>query len=827
MKINLDFSVLKNLIRKNFASYQKTIISNSKKLPREHYLIFFFAFVLLTLFFRLFYLQVVQADFYKKLLIWQHFTQSLLKANRWNIFLLDKSWKEIKLTESIDLYTLYVDPKFVINKPKVKDILAPIIYKHFCELYWLEKPTKIECINNIQKFTWKTILNDKEEYDAITWNKQSDTIIMTWENQSDSIALNSEISTNNKLLIDPQNIEKMNQEIIDKFSSWDAIALIWEKLATLLTWWIREMNYFGFFDNDKVLEDLKNLNLNFVLIDKHYVYFVPHKVTSIDDSTRAILDVFSKYWYAYTFNDIKTNLLAKEIRYTKIISEMNSQLAKEIKDLKKDYYTEKYDSVPLLHWIWLEKNEKRYYPYGEFLSHVIWYLDDTSTPYYGIEKFFDYHLKWIDGKMVWLSVPWIWAIWSNNLDMQQPIDWSDVYLTIDMSIQKEAEKLLKFYYNDLKPDSISLLLMEPDTGKIRAMANYPTFDPNFYKDIYKITPVDWSNRLIIDDNSYVDMPVLILSWDKLKTATIDERKNPDLKKFIFKNIIWPNVFVDKNIWFPYEPWSIFKLLTLAIWMDTDEISMYDLYQDDMHIEVGPYTISNVHQQCKWYNTFVHAIERSCNVWMVKIAQKIKKRAFYNYLNRLWLGKKTWIQLDWEEDGRISANDDFSLARFFNNSFWQWILVTPVQMAVSYAAMVNGWYLVEPTIVEKLFDKKNNQFINIDKQIKNRVFKPSTSEKIKEALFKVVSEWDLVWINITWYTLGWKTWTSQIAYKWNYLWWNWWTNSSFVWIITKNDLRYVIVVQVRRPRSCQWWLCTAWLIFKDLSKLLIENQGIRE
>jgi cell division protein FtsI/penicillin-binding protein 2 len=78
-----------------------------------------------------------------------------------------------------------------------------------------------------------------------------------------------------------------------------------------------------------------------------------------------------------------------------------------------------------------------------------------------------------------------------------------------------------------------------------------------------------------------------------------------------------------------------------------------------------------------------------------------------------------------------------------------------------------------------------------------------------------------------FTVWWKTWTSQLSFKWKYQRWIWWTIGSFVGIATKDNLKYVIAVKVSRPRQCQWWICTAWHIFRDVAKFIIKYDGIEK
>jgi len=211
--------------------------------------------------------------------------------------------------------------------------------------------------------------------------------------------------------------------------------------------------------------------------------------------------------------------------------------------------------------------------------------------------------------------------------------------------------------------------------------------------------------------------------------------------------------------------------------------------------------------------------------MVKIIIRIGKDIFYNYLQQLWFWKQTWIQLSNESAWNISALEHFSLARFYNNSFWQWILVTPIQIAVAYSTIVNWWYLIKPTIVKKI--QQWDSVTEFKKFIIDKIFSSKTSKDIIYALYSTIYNWDLIRLSIPNYTIWWKTWTSQIAFKWKYQRWNWWTIWSFAWIITKDNLKYVVVIKVSRPRTYQRWIYSAGYIFKDLSKFIIEYEWIKK
>lgn len=788
-----------------WVSLEKSI----KKIPKEIRILIFFGFLLWVIFIRLFQLQIVQADDYSQILAWQHFRQSTLEAERWNIFLTDSSWNERKLTENVDLYNIFVDPKFIEDEERFVEILSPILYKHFCELNWLEEPSDKECIRNIENFTENEILPQEESEDFFVEMELDD-----WEEEEEQVFLDQDM------------LDDETQDVIDDFTKEDWIDYIQEKLSEMVQWWVRDRNYFWFFENDELLNDMESI-WDFVEISGNYIYFIPEKVDNLNRNAQQIFQVFEKHNYSYMLETIRNSLTEREIRYVKVTNDVNSRIAREINELKEKYFSERVDWVPLLHWLWTEEHKERYYPYWDFMSHVIWYWNDQWDFLYGVEEYFDDILAWEDWRIASHSVPWIWAIWSAEMQVEEATHWSDVYLTINPTIQENIEAIVRDYYEELEPDSISTLVMDPHTWEVKWAVNYPSFDPNNYSDYYQIELLSYDQRYIIDEDQYMDIPVLIRDpeTDDIRMATFDERTDPNLEKFVFSEKLWPQTFIDRNISYPSEPGSTFKNFTVAIWRDLDEISLSDTYKDEWELEIWPYTIRNVMDQCSWELSFLDALNWSCNVWMVRIAQQIWRYAFYSYLDKLWFWQRTWIELAKEDPWTVTWLEDFSMARYFNNSFGQWLLTTPIQMWTAFSSLVNWWYVVQPTVLDKIYDRENNEIIENDKTIKNRVFSEETAERMLKSQWEIMDMedeehlWSMVWIPF--YSVWGKSWTSQIAFRWSYQAWEWWTYWGFVWVVTSEDPRYIIVTQVRRPRQSQRWSGSAWFINRDVSKFLIE------
>jgi cell division protein FtsI/penicillin-binding protein 2 len=219
------------------------------------------------------------------------------------------------------------------------------------------------------------------------------------------------------------------------------------------------------------------------------------------------------------------------------------------------------------------------------MSNVLGYVDKNGDAYYGIEKYFDDTLKGIDGKIKGRASSWIGTVGANDFEIIDAKDGNDVFLTVDIGIQKEVESIAKRYLEEFRADAISVLIYDPQNGQIKASANAPTFNPNNYNDAYILKPLGQENAHIVDDLTYVDIPVYILSGGKYKLATITERQDSTLAKYLPTNGYGAQVFIDKNISTPFEPGSIFKAFTMGIGLDSDEIRLHDYYMDEGEVKV--------------------------------------------------------------------------------------------------------------------------------------------------------------------------------------------------------------------------------------------------
>ncbi len=744
-----------------------------KKIPRNHIIFLFFiiwAFIIMS---KVFSYTIVNYDFYKSLADKQQIWKVEIPVTRWNIYSNNKT----TLATSVNLNDLAIDPTMSWNKAKLIIYLRDLIYNELCE-----KKSKKYCYEGMLKFTKKLEIPDFE------YN------------------------------------EKYVKDLI--------IKRLKEKLSnTKVTSVLLEQNL------DKNTQDkIKNLELTWVYVKDWKIYINPEEVIDIELTAQKLA-----LYINIPEPRIKYLIRKRVKRYIPIINKLSIDTYEKLKSYLKS------EKDALKRWILQEENSivnfiiltpypQRYYPERNLASQVIWFVDNSWVWHYWLEGYFNKILKWNDGYIIakkdikWRTInPISLNIWDIYWE------WAKIYTTIDRNVQKKVEKVLEDWVKKYKANKGTVVIMNPKTWEIIAMANYPNYDPNNPWDVYELEKVNyWKYPDPLEDLKWIPLFVIdSKKWDeyfydwkkiKLRKATMDEIWNPAVIKYKFKNNFWPAVYQNDAISSLYEPGSIMKAFTVAIWLDSGEITKYSKYEDKGKVTIDNFTISNVSDKCEWYHTFGHALNYSCNVWMLKIAKRYWKAIAYEYLNKFWFWTPTGITLEWEVYKPIDNYEKWSMARLFTSSYWLWVSLTPLQMAIWYSALINGWVYVKPHIVDKIvfWDWK---ILKYKTEISHRVIKESTSREIVRMLVDSINNWVAKWWNVEWYTLWGKTWTAQIASKWWYEKWVWSTNASFAWFWPAEDPKFVIIVKLERPKVSQYWGATSSHIFHDIAKYLLEYYWI--
>ena len=361
--------------------------------------------------------------------------------------------------------------------------------------------------------------------------------------------------------------------------------------------------------------------------------------------------------------------------------------------------------------VYLLQDSKRYYPYGTLLSNVLGFSGMDNQGLAGVEAYYN---KYLQGKNGYLNyyMDAKGGLFSNlKSNIISPSSGMSISLTVDYNIQSILERELNNAYLKYNPVSIMGIVMNPNTGEILAMSNYPNYDPNKYYEY--------------DPNIYnFNLPV----------------------------------------WKSYEPGSTFKVFSFAAALNENKINMYkDTYYDKGFEYVSGARIKSWKKGGHGLQTYLEVLQNSSNPGFVSIARKLGKDNLFNYINSFGFGMKTGIDISGETSGIIFDYDKYNELEQATSAFGQGISVSMIQMARSYSALINGGYLMQPYILKDVRVTSTGEVVYQNKPtVVRQVISKETSDLMRDALEHVASLGSGRNAYIEGYRVGGKTGTAQIA-----------------------------------------------------------------
>lgn len=745
-----------------------------QKYPREYYVFGFFWFFMLLIILEMFSFTVVNHWYYKDLAVKQQTSTTKTPVSRGSIFSDNEKWKV--LASSVDLNDLAIDPSLEWNKTKLANFLSDIVYNEICYL-----KSANECRKALNKFLW---------------------VLETTDFRMNEVYLKDKI------------LSRVNERISrTKVTS----VLLKDNLSVEQAFELEKLNISGLYVNGT------NLFVNpEEVVDQDFVANRISLITSDEESTVKYL--IRKRTLRYLLIQTKLSISTSEYVKTKLEEERQAFARGFLK--REDMMSQ---------FIIMSSNQHRYYPEDDMASTILWFVDNSWEWRYGIEWYYNHILKWKTSQS-YAKKDIMWRLIEPlSLEDQTGLAWANITLTIDRNVQKAVEDIIDVDIFDYQANNISVVIMDPKTGNVIAMASHPRFNPNSPGEAFeliKVTPEKYPNplinllgaRVLAVDNINGDEYIYDGKKLFLREISRDEFTDPTLEKYVFANRQGGWVYKNDIIQDLYEVWSIFKPIVFAAWIDSWEIKRYDMYRDEWFVKIDNFKISNVATQCLWYNTFQNAMNYSCNVWMIRIAQKIWTSIFYKYIESFGIGKKTWITLEGEVFWRLEPYERWSRAQLFTTSFWLWINATMIQMAAAYSALANGWIYYKPQIVKSIDFTDGRSIVN-KPEATHRVLKEETSKIMTEVLVDSVNHWVAKHGGVKWYSIAWKTWTAQIAYKWWYETWQASTRWFFAWYAPAEDPKFVMIIKLERPRTSLYGWETVARTFSRISQYLFNYYAI--
>lgn len=377
----------------------------------------------------------------------------------------------------------------------------------------------------------------------------------------------------------------------------------------------------------------------------------------------------------------------------------------------------------------IDPDTKRYYPYNNLASNLIGFCGTDNQGIDGIELKYDSILKGTSGRLTTATQNGSSkAIPDKNEQYIAPKDGSNIYLTIDSNIQAIAEKYLKQAVEENRcKRGGNIIIEDPETGKILAMATYPDFNLNT-----PYTPNEW----------------IAEGFDELSA----EEKSSKLYS------MWRN----RAVLDAYEPGSTFKVLTAASALEED------ITETDIAGEFycgGAEIVSGVRIRCANQNghgsqSLRNALENSCNPALIQLSKKIGVSTFYKYLTQFGLFDKTGIDLPSETTGTFWAQKNVGPVELATMSFGQRFTITPMQLVKAISAIANGGVMVTPHVVDRIENTETGNITTIQTNRERQMVSKDTAEKLKGMMKDVVEKGGGNFAKVSGYTIGGKTGTSE-------------------------------------------------------------------
>ena len=428
----------------------------------------------------------------------------------------------------------------------------------------------------------------------------------------------------------------------------------------------------------------------------------------ISDSER-VIEVLAKEL------GIDENIIRKRVEKVSSIERIKTNVDKKVGDKIREY---ELDGVKV------DEDYKRYYPYNELASKVLGFTGGDNQGIIGLEVKYEKYLKGINGTILTTTDARGIELEGIAEDRIEAIPGKTLQISLDYNIQSYAQQAAEKVMEEKEADKVSLLIMNPQNGEIFAMVNVPEFDLN--------TPFS------------------------LESIGLDEENIGDDEKQDLLNRMWRNSCINDT----YEPGSIFKVITSSACLEAGTVSLEDSFFCPGYRIVEDRKIRCHKVGGHGSETFVEAVQNSCNPVFMDIGLELGVDRYYEYFTKFGLMKKTGVDLPGEANTITHKKEDVGLVELATMTFGQSFQITPIQLATTISSIINGGTRVTPHVGVRIIDEEGKVLETFQYKEEKNIVTKDTSEKMKMILETVVSEGGGKKAYIEGYRIGGKTATSQ-------------------------------------------------------------------
>ena len=371
----------------------------------------------------------------------------------------------------------------------------------------------------------------------------------------------------------------------------------------------------------------------------------------------------------------------------------------------------------------VDEDFKRYYPYNELASKVLGFTGGDNQGIVGLEVKYEKYLKGINGKILTTTDARGIELDGVAEDRLEPEAGNTLRISLDYTMQKYALQMAEKVRTEKQADKVGIILMNPQNGEIYAMVNVPEFDLN--------------------------QPFMLNNEETGENLTDEQRQDA-------LNQMWRNGCINDT----YEPGSTFKIITASAGLEEGAVHITDQFScpgykvvEDRRIrchKVGGHGAEN----------FVQGIQNSCNPVFIEVGLRIGVDRFFDYFRQFGLMDLTGVDIPGEAGTIMHKKENVGQVELATISFGQSFQITPIQLATTVSALVNGGRMVTPHFGMEVLSAEGKKVKTFRYNAKKHIVSEKTSQTMRELLESVVADGSGKNAYVEGYRIGGKTATSQ-------------------------------------------------------------------
>ena len=372
----------------------------------------------------------------------------------------------------------------------------------------------------------------------------------------------------------------------------------------------------------------------------------------------------------------------------------------------------------------VDEDYKRYYPYDDLASKVLGFTGGDNQGIIGLEVVYEKYLTGKKGQILTLTDARGIELDGMGERRKEPVAGKDLYISLDVNIQKYATQLAKQAYETKQAAGVSIIVMNVNNGEILAMVDVPEF--------------------------HLNEPYTLIEEFQVQQETTEESTQDLLNK------MWRNGCINDT----YEPGSTFKIITAAAGLESGAVRLEDNFSCPGFIVVDDRKIRCHKVAGHGAEDFTHAVMNSCNPVFIAVGLRIGVERYYEYFTKFGLKQKTGIDLPGEAGTIMHQLDKIGNVELATISFGQSFQITPVRLMTTVAGLINGGNLVTPHFGVKAVNADGTSVDEFAYPISEGIVSADTTEKVKYVLEQVVENGGGRNGYVEGFRIGGKTATSQ-------------------------------------------------------------------